>query len=485
MGDQNTSYNSQFVSYLLALHQFHNAETGSEDPFSLHHRIQGSSNATSAGSIGPALPALGHALAGGAATAGTKLLLYPLELVATRLQVQRQLHGLKEAPSAAHDADAEYSSLVDAVQKIYKNEGGLRAFYTGCAPDVGKGIADSFLFFLGYTYLRQRQLRRDGTKDLSVLKELSVGVAAGAFAKLITTPIQNIVTRQQTAALVAARDPTFTATPGESGTLSVKDIALQIRSERGLAGFWAGYSASIILTLNPAITFAVDNMLKHLLPEPRRLNPPPQLTFLIAALSKAIATTLTYPVMLAKSRAQIASPTSIAQEEGTLEKSAVAADETPRPKKRPEMLKHRARQALRMLSAQYAILLSLRAIYRTEGLEGLYSGLSAEVLKGFLSHGLTMVAKEKVHVAVIQLYYVLLRMTSRWPADVKKASDGAQTVVGGVREKVGGVAAKATESAQGVANGVVERAGGVGGRVAEGAIRVVEEGRKVVGGDGK
>jgi hypothetical protein len=132
-------------------------------------------------------------VAGSLATAGSKALLYPIELVVTRLQVQRQLRGPNEAPSAGREADAEYKSLLDAVQKIYANEGGFRAFYTGCTPDVVKGIADSFLFFLAYTFLRQRELRKGETKSLSVLKELGVGVAAGAFAKLITTPLQKFV----------------------------------------------------------------------------------------------------------------------------------------------------------------------------------------------------------------------------------------------------------------------------------------------------
>ncbi|KAK5112989.1 hypothetical protein LTR85_011011 [Meristemomyces frigidus] len=454
MGGQDIPHNSQLVSYLFALHQFHNAETGSEDAYALYHLVQESPDAPTAASSGPALPALGHALGGAVATASAKLLLYPLELVTTRLQVQRQLHGPRETPSAAQDADAEYSSLADAVRKIYRHEGGLRAFYTGCAPDVGKGIADSFLFFLAYTFLRQNQLRRDGSRDLSVFKELSVGVAAGALAKLVTTPLQNIVTRQQTAALVAARDPTSTTTPRDSDKLSMKDIALQIRSERGLTGFWAGYSASIILTLNPAITFAVDNMLKQLLPKSKRERTPPQLTFLIAALSKAIATTITYPVMLAKSRAQAASPTSITAEEGT-EKGDMA-----QPTKQPE-LKRRARQALRLLSAQYAIFLSLQKIYRSEGLSGLYSGLESEVLKGFLSHGLTMTVKDKVHVGIIQLYYLVLRLTRRWPADLQKAQ----------------------ESAQAAAANATDKAGSMGGNVSESAKHLVEEGKKAVGGE--
>lgn len=78
---------------------------------------------------------------------------------------------------------------------------------------------------------------------------------AGAFA---TTPVQNIVTRKQTAAVVFARDPTSSVSP----KLSVKDIVLQIRHEKGFLGFWSGYSASLVLTLNLAIIF-----LLHSIPE--------------------------------------------------------------------------------------------------------------------------------------------------------------------------------------------------------------------------
>ena len=197
--------------------------------------------------------------------------------------------------------------------------------------------------------------------------------------------------------------------------------------------------------------------LKSLLPAPRRLNPPPQLTFLIAAVSKAIATTITYPVSLAKSRAQVSSPTSVTEEEGT-EKTETPVLQS-KPETRRQQVLQSAHKALRLLSAQYVIYLSLQKIYREEGLSGLYSGLEAEVLKGFLSHGLTMTVKSKMHVAVIQLYYMLLKLTRRWPSDLQKAQQGASAVV-----------VDATE-----------RAGNVGTTVSEGTKQLVEEGKKVVG----
>ena len=448
MGGNSFVYNSQLVRYLSALYRLHNAEFA-EDAFTLYHVVQEDAGKASIGA-GPALPALGHALAGSLATAGSKALLYPLELVVTRLQVQRQLRGKGEAENAARDADAEYASLVDAARKIYKTEGGLRAFYTGCAPDVAKGIVDSFLFFLAYTFLRQYEAKKARGGTLSVSKELGVGVAAGSLAKAITTPIQNIVTRQQTAALIAARDPTSSTTPGESDKLSVKDIALQIRHERGIAGFWAGYGHSVVLTLNPAITFAVDNLLWRLLPKSRKENPGPQLTFLIAAVSKVIATTTTYPVMLAKSRAQTATSSNSEEEEGADTDGAPEVLEKPALNSTPQRRRAKAgvQKVLRVLKPKTALLLSLRRIYREEGLSGLYSGLEGEVLKGFLSHGLTMMMKEKVHIGVIETYYILLRLTQRWPADLRRAQDGAGAVAADAQGRVVNVGETVSEGAK-------------------------------------
>ena len=445
-------YNSQLVSLLTTLAQFHAAHYGPEDAFTLYHIIQESSHPSA---TGPILPALGHALAGSIATAGAKALLYPLELVITRLQVQRQLRGKGEAESAGRDGEVEYKNLVDAGRKIWKGEGGAGAFYTGCAADVGKGIADSFLFFLGYTLLRQWELRKAGgaSSRLPVSKELGIGVAAGAFAKAITTPVQNVVTRQQTAALVAARDPTSSTTPGESGRLSVKDIALQIRDEHGLAGFWNGYTASAILTLNPALTFAVDNLLKRLLPRSKREDPGPQLIFLIAAVSKALATTITYPAMLAKSRAQTAGPNKTEPTPSEEEKATEAIDGEPEvlstseftstPRRR--RARAQAQKLLGLFQHQYALLLSIRRIYREEGLSGLYSGLEAEVLKGFLQHGLTMVFKDRAHGGVIQAYYLLLKVTRRWDGEVKRAREGIE----GARERVGEGVERVVEGVKG------------------------------------
>ncbi|GAB7357319.1 hypothetical protein MBLNU459_g8279t1 [Dothideomycetes sp. NU459] len=478
-------YNSQLVRYLQSVDLLHSANYGFEDAFELYHQIQERDQSASSAQSVIGLPALGHALAGSAGTAISHVVLYPLDLVITRLQVQRQLKGPHEAPSAASNAeDAEYSSLQDAAQKIYNNEGGLKAFFNGCATDTGKSIIDSFLFFLAYTALRQRQQRKVGSKNLPVLDELGVGVAAGAFSKFVTTPIQQIVTRKQTAALVAARDPSATVPPSLSGQLSVKDIALQIRSERGIRGFWAGYSASIILTLNPGLTFLLQNLLKSLLlPKSKRDHPGPKTLFLLAAVSKAIASTVTYPFSLAKSRAQATSSSSSSPATNsastTSEKSSSAPpDYLSKPDLEPPTLASKTRRyaakAYRVLFlqqlAQLAVLRSLRDIYCTEGLAGLYSGVDAEIVKGFLGHGLSMVLKERIHMLIISAYYLALKLTRRWPADLGSIRHQAARELGRVRVGAGDLAADAGKLAQDAG----ERVGNFTDTVKEGVKSAVD-----------
>jgi len=92
------------------------------------------------------LPSLGHATSGAGGTVISTLVTYPLDLVNTRLKVQRQLR----ADGTIKNADV-YRSIFDAFSTIYSREGGFSAFFAGLTPDLAKSATDSFLFFLFYT----------------------------------------------------------------------------------------------------------------------------------------------------------------------------------------------------------------------------------------------------------------------------------------------------------------------------------------------
>ncbi|KAF2834542.1 mitochondrial carrier [Patellaria atrata CBS 101060] len=380
------------------------------DAFTLYHRVQ-EDNRPSRSPIGPALPALGHAVSGSVGTAVSHLLLYPLDLVITRLQVQQRSSRPKDSSEKKLEPE-EYRDIVDAFRRIHLEEGGVRALYQGVWQDTAKSVVDSFLFFLAYDFLgnsRKAQLQKTktaGTHEprLNVTDELVIGVLAGAFCKFLTTPIQNVVTRTQTAALnnnfsTPTHTTLFPSSESPKKTSrrqspSTSDIIRGIHAEKGLPGFWSGYPASLILTLNPSLTFLFHSFLQQIFKRTGR-NPSGALTFLVAALSKALASTITYPFSAAKTRAQASRSSSVTS---IFEKSSASSNP----------------------------ITSVLDVAQREGVGAVYRGLGAEVVKGFLGHGVTMAVKERSHVMVVQFYYLVLRAIKRFPGPEEIARLGRE-----------------------------------------------------------
>ena len=306
--------------------------------------------------------------------------MYPLDLVVTRLQVQQK----RPNPDTDVGAGTGYTGLKDAIHKIYANEGGLLAFYAGVTQDTSKSVVDSFLFFLFYNSLwRLRQNKQTEQKRhllTRLLDDVGVGMIAGAITRAITAPLQQVITRKQTIAMASA-SVSGDNKPHQLGReQSVGHILKGIYRTKGLQGFWSGYSATVILTLNPSLTMSVDSTLRRL--TSGRSIPTPTLTFLFAAISKATASSVMYPVTLAKTRAQAASPNPSEDRQ-----------------------QHNAGPG--------SVLTMIPRIARADGLGALYAGLSGEIVKGFFSHGLTMLVKQRIHEFVIQLYFFVLERLRR------------------------------------------------------------------------
>ncbi|KAL0930755.1 uncharacterized protein CTRU02_213490 [Colletotrichum truncatum] len=336
--------------------------------------------------------AFGHALAGATGTALSTATVYPLDLITTRLKVQRQLKKETNMPE-----NRQYHGVFHAFEAIITHEGGISALYTGLAQDIFKSITDSFLFFLFYAYFREARRRTHG-KKLPALEELAVGAAAGACARACTTPIANVVTRKQTSAMLDRRD--------RRESLSVWDILGTIRAENGARGLWAGYSASLLLTINPSITFFLNDKLgKVFLPNTDEASHTPQTTFLLAAASKAIATTISYPIQTAKARLQVSSDASLSR---STDSQQTLSDKPPQsPVSTNESSEIRKKIKNFVNDSVLALVIS---IARTEGVTALYAGLQGEMLKSFFSHGLTMVSKGIIHKLVIRLGIFLMML---------------------------------------------------------------------------
>ena len=425
MAEGLTIYNSQLVNVPSSTLCSLCTEKSAQDAFELYHKIQEYPGKPVSYLSGPALPALGHAIAGAIGASISNICTYPLALVITRLQIQRQLRKAATSPDPE-----EYKSVEDAFKKIYDREQGLNGFYVGVLSDTTKTIADSFLFFLAYNFIRQSRLRsrKSSARHLPVLDELSVGFLAGAFSKFFTTPIANIVTRKQTSSMLSACSPDKSIDHA-----SVRQIANQIQKEKGLSGYWSGYSASLVLTLNPSLTFFFFETLKRfLLSRKQRAKTSAQLTFVLAAISKACASSITYPFSLAKSRLQASGRAAVAIAEKEKSKHEQARDPS-------------------------NVFTTIFALARTEGIPALYEGLSGEVFKGFFSHGITMIVKDAVHKLVIQLYYALLKLLKRYPSP-EQLAEMAKLQAAEMREQAQLAAGKAGASMREVAGRSAEMA---------------------------
>ena len=297
-------------------------------------------------------------------------------------------------PGGGGTGPEDYISFSDVAWKILAQDEGLQGFWSGVVADTWKTFLDAFLFFYAYDSLRKSRLKQTSNpRHLPVLDELSIGFLAGAFSKLLTTPLANVVTRKQT----------------PSGkTTSSRSIAAEIYRERGYKGFWAGYTASLILTLNPSLTFFLFETLKRLfVPRKRREGyADARATFLLAAMSKAIASSVTYPFSLAKARLQASSSSSNHE-----------ASSDSKNLHRIEDIKDVPAGSERRLDDQNdvsnTVFGTVHRIFRTEGFGALYEGLGGEVTKGFFSHGITMMLKDSMLSIIIRLYMLLSKLLQK------------------------------------------------------------------------
>jgi len=82
--------------------------------------------------------------------------------------------------------------------------------------------------------------------------ELGLGAAAGAVAQVFTIPVAVVTTRQQTQSKGERKGMVDTA----------KDV---INSEDGVSGLWRGLKASLVLVVNPAITYGAYQRLREVI----------------------------------------------------------------------------------------------------------------------------------------------------------------------------------------------------------------------------
>eukprot|EP00730_Choanoeca_flexa_P008657 TRINITY_DN12517_c2_g3_i4.p1 TRINITY_DN12517_c2_g3~~TRINITY_DN12517_c2_g3_i4.p1 ORF type:complete len:320 (+),score=68.08 TRINITY_DN12517_c2_g3_i4:186-1145(+) len=151
----------------------------------------------------------------------TRVLLYPTQLVKTRLQVQTR--------------QSLYNGTLDAFRKIIRYEGAA-ALYKGFMPNL-IGVGAGQIYISAYEFLKSKL---EPHVESEVGRNLISGFVASVISQTIIVPVnvvsQRMMVHGQTIDPAAPRLP----------RLKTMDLVRSIRAAEGLAGFYTGYWASVI-----------------------------------------------------------------------------------------------------------------------------------------------------------------------------------------------------------------------------------------------
>lgn len=148
--------------------------------------------------------------------------------------------------------EAQYTSTIDAIRKIVDLEG-IIGLYSGFNGSLIGVASTNFAYFYWYSVVRTLYISSQALpKPPSTATELSLGAVAGAVAQVFTIPVSVITTRQQT--------------QPKGDKKGLFDTGREVvDSEDGWRGLWRGLKASLVLVVNPAITYGAYQRLRELL----------------------------------------------------------------------------------------------------------------------------------------------------------------------------------------------------------------------------
>ncbi|KAI6042917.1 mitochondrial carrier [Pisolithus marmoratus] len=378
------------------------------------------------------LTPLGSALAGALGACFSNAIVYPLDVAKTRIQA---------TSSTAKGKRKDDMTMLSVLRDMLREEG-VMGWYSGFAATMLNTFSTQYAYFFFYSFIRTAYAKRltsklpHGSKPppLSTAAELTLGAIAGALSQIFTIPVSVIATRQQIGKSLRQSTKSYSVldsgdnesqpyqldapklSEGETKELqedqddnSFLNVAREIIREDGITGLWRGLKPSMVLTVNPAITYGVYERLKSILLLAREKaaeggKMSPWMSFMLGAFSKTLATVVTYPYIMAKVRIQ----------------ARTSGSDTDEPAGRDDRIedveKHLGgslQKHPRGRAKQSGALALLIRVLKTEGLVGWYQGMSAQIIKAVLSQALLFVSKEQFERWALVILVLTSKLRSR------------------------------------------------------------------------
>ncbi|GAA5928969.1 hypothetical protein JCM3775_006695 [Rhodotorula graminis] len=298
-----------------------------------------------------------HAISGAAGGCIAMAVTYPLVNLSTRSQVE---------------AKTKRESTRSAVLKVIQRDG-VAGLYDGLSSSLVGIAVTNGIYYLCFEEARNLVLksRKSSRATLSMLESIFVSAAAGCATSVLSNPIWVVNTRQTVRTTVASDTSSGAAAKKVvEKRRTIWQTILDILRSDGPGAFFHGLGPALILVSNPILQFTLFEQLKNLILRRRALRltkgsaGAPPLTdldfFLLGAVTKLFATSVTYPYLTVKARMQAGN---------AVGKSYTSSFD------------------------------GLRKIVAAEGPQGLYKGIGPKLTQSVATAALLFLAKEKIYLA--------------------------------------------------------------------------------------
>ncbi|KAI5954703.1 ANT1 [Candida theae] len=305
------------------------------------------------------------AASGALASAIANTIIYPVDL--SKTIIQTQVH----TTNGNNKQDVKYKNTLDVLSKIYKEKGVL-GWYKGLLSTIVGSFTQNLSFFYWYSVVKkvyENLKKHQPNHKPTTATELALGAIAAAISQCFTMPIGVVTTMQQT----------------DSHHRSLPVLVRDIVNQDGITGLWRGLRVSLVLCINPSITYGSFERLKSII-YPTKLILNPLESFSLGVLAKCLATVATQPLIVAKALLQKA--------------------KKPKDHNKNKFGEHEDEEEdIKFDHFTHA----LAHLWKTEKFRGLYKGIGPQLLKGVFVQGLLFMFKDQIDL----LFLYLLALAKR------------------------------------------------------------------------